>query len=229
MKLAAAILIVGSVALAGCSADSNDSTAPTESSPSVTAGTVEAVPDPEELAAMLVSEADLDGGWEVNPWGLPATDRGSIRMGESKFAALACDDAPEEFRTAQEALRWQAFVHLDMETDGASIEELLWADEPGAAASLYTVLEDGLEACIGKSGRIGTPEPLTVPDVGDERTGVVIRIGEPGNERSITYGVLVRDGPVLMSARIVGQVTAEQAEQIITTMADKIDEAASTS
>lgn len=193
-----------------------------------TPGVVAAVPDSKELAAMLLSEADLDGGWKVNPWGLPATDRGSIGFGERKFEALVCDNAPEEFRAAEQALHWQAFVHLDMKTAGASIEELLWADEPGAAASLYTVLEDGLEACMGTLGRFGTLEPLTLPDVGDERTGVVIGIVEPGNERSIMYHVLVRDGPVLMSAQILG-VTAEQAEQIITTMADKIDEAASTS
>jgi hypothetical protein len=224
MKLRVAILVSVVVAFVGCSDDSNDSAVSTESSPSVTSEAVGQVPDPEQLAAMLVSEADLDDDWAVNPWGLPPTDSGSIGFGESKFAALVCDDAPEEFRAAVEALNWQAIVHLDKETDGASVEELLWADEPDAAASLYSVLEEGLDACMGKPGRgIGTTEPLTVPEVGDERTGVVIRIGEPGNERSTTYWVLLRDGSVLMSAQIAGQVTPEQAEQIITTMTDKIE------
>lgn len=234
MKARAALLVIGSavLAFAGCS---DDSTATTDSAPRESTAATGQVPDARQLAAMLLSEDDLDGGWSVNPWGLPPTDRGSIGFGEGKFAQLVCEDAPEDFRAAEERLHWQAFVHLDHAADEVSIEELLWA-EPRAAESLYATLAGGFDACMGSAdldgaGGTETREPLAVPEVGDERTGVVIRREEPGGESWILYGALVRHGPVLMYTQAVVPVDGqdvepefggEQFEQVIRTMADKV-------
>lgn len=228
MKARMALFIIGGVIVAfvGCTDDSNDSIVTTELSSPESTTAVAQVPDTQQLAAMLLTEADLEGEWSVNPWGLPPTDRSSINFGEFKFGQLVCDEAPEDFRVAEQDLRWQAFVHLDdLAGEIVVVEELLWADQPEVAESLYATIEKGLDVCMssmyaGNAGGTETWEPLAVPEVGDERTGVLIR-----HDR-LQYMALVRDGPVLMYAYMVARPAVDNVEaefeQMIQIAAEKI-------
>lgn len=228
MKARMVPLLLGGVifAFVGCNEGSDESTVTSELSAPESTADLGQVPDAEQLAEMLLTDADLDGGWSVNPWGLPPTDWSSINFGESKFRQLVCDDAPEDFRAAVHDLHWQAFVHLDDSADENVVEELLWADEPDVAESFYATLEKGLDVCMRSSmdaegaGGVETWEALAVPEVGDERMAVLI------SHDTFQYVALVRDGPVLMYVYMTARPTADNTEaefeQMMQTAAAKI-------
>jgi hypothetical protein len=202
--------------------------------PDQSATSTERAPTAEQLAGMLVTSADLAGEWATNPWGEPPTDRSSLAFGAGPFM---CDDVPQQSKAAVDALRWQAIRQLEWSTEGLHIREVLRADEPTATQALFADLKVGLEACMGstdtdENGRTWAWEHMDVPDAGDEHIGALITIQEVGAD--VTYlgrVTLVRDGPVLMYARIgetlFGDGTEpgfgdDQVEQAIRTMAGKI-------
>lgn len=233
MNLRWAAVGVVLLVLAGCTGGDSTQDQPAAASTPVPTATQQ-VPDAQQLAEMLVTSDELDGEWSSNPWGEPPTDRSSLAFGTGPFL---CGDAPSDSINAMNALRWQAIRQLDWPTAGRHIRQVLLADEPSATGALFADLRDGLEACVGSTesderGRSWVWESIATPDVGDDRIGVLISIREPGVDVAyLGHVVLVRDGPVVMYARIGENLYGAGAEsgladdeirQQIQTMADKI-------
>lgn len=195
-----------------------------------------AVPTPEELAAVLVTEDDLAGEWAVTPGpgGEPASGVVTEEQQEMLPRVQLCPEASAESVDAADGLAWQAFTMLDMTPqdpldmvagDRAGrmmlVQEYLLADDPAQVAETYGLVAAGMAACLGEvgeddDGHTGTSEAVSVPEVGDERFAELDTIREPGDVEAVWYveQVLVRDGPVLMYLAVtevtVGEGVARQ-------------------
>ncbi len=110
------------------------------------------------------------------------------------------------------------------------VQEYLLSGDPGEVEATFADLTSGLQACMGQSFEGRTGEPWPVAEVGDERFGWLDTAGVAGGT-GLGYTALVSDGSILMMGFVaeifVGEgVTAElgadQIDQIITTMAEKI-------
>ena len=101
---------------------------------------------------------------------------------------------------------------------------------------MFTALRDGMQACqgdipAGEEGP-GKTEPMTIPDVGDDRYGDLTNIGEAGGGAYwLLHNSLVRQGPVLMDLQVVDivmgdgvqpQFTADDIAAFLTTAVHKL-------
>lgn len=224
------------LSLAGCGGDGSESASPASSAPATTSQA--AVPTPEELAAALVTAHDYDGTWSVNvpPDAADAVDGVvSDKQRELLPRIDLCDKAGDEARAAAAALRWQAFRQLDQSEkdpidmaggDRAGhlifVQEFLMAGDPAEVETTFDALRAGLHACegaipAGEEGP-GTAEPMTIPDVGEDRYGVLTTVEEAGGGAYwLLHSSLVRQGPVLMELQVVDIVMGEQAKPVFTT------------
>ncbi|GAB3015106.1 hypothetical protein GCM10011376_06620 [Nocardioides flavus (ex Wang et al. 2016)] len=237
-RIRSALALTGAIVLlAGCGGDGSgtDPTPP----PDQPSSTVQAaVPTPEQLAAVLVTTDDYDGTWTVNvPPDEQAATSGVVT--EAQQAMLPriefCEAAGEESRAAADALRWQAFRQLDQSEEDpidmragdrrghlVFVQEFLMAAEPGAVATTFEALREGMRACEGdfpaSEEGPGTVEPITVSDVGDDRYAELTTMEEAGGGAYwLLNNVLVRKGPVLMSLQVVDIVMGKGVRPVVTT------------
>ncbi len=241
----AAILLLGA-----CAQDDPDSSSPTSSdAPATSQG---AVPTEDQLASALVAVDDYDGTWTVN---VPpdAEDAADGVVTEDQQAMLPrlefCAKASEEARSAAETLRWQAFRQIDQsEKDPIDmaggdrvghlifVQEFLAAGDPAEIESTFDALREGMRACEGEipAGEEGPgkAEPMTIPEVGDDRYGVLTTLEEAGGGAYwLLHNALVRQGPVLMDLQVVDIVagtgvrpafTTEDIDTFLTTAVKKL-------
>jgi hypothetical protein len=196
------------------------------------------VPTAERLAAALVTADDYGGTWSVN---VPPDTAGAIDgvVTEQQQGMLPkivlCDKASAESRSAAEGLRWQGFRQIDQaEQDPIDlaggdrvghmifVQEFLTAGDPAEIAKTFNALRDGMRACEGTfaAGEEGPGEakPMAIPDVGDDRYGVLTTIEEAGGGAHwLLHSSLVRQGAVLMDLQIVDIVMGEHTEPAFTT------------
>lgn len=217
--LRGAVLLGGAVlVLAACGGTGTDSASP---SAAWAEGTV---PTAEQLAAVLVTADDLEGQWEVPvPEDAGAAVDGVVSEEQQEMlpSLELCDEASEESVAAAEGLRWQAFRQLQMTPEDPLdmaggdrsghmifLQEFLLADEPDQVEATFDALRDGLAACLGpiEAGEEGPgmSEELAVPEVGDDRYGVLVSVEEAGGAGTwYLNNALVRSGPVLMLTDVV--------------------------
>lgn len=203
---AVAVLTVG--ALTSCG--SNDATA---------------VPTPTELAAKLVTSDDLQGDWVMfeGPGDDQVLDPSGILTEEQRALVPSfelCDRASDEAKGVASTLLPIVFRQMDLKVDDdlqppfdrsghmIFMQQFLYAGEPDEMARSFELVRDGMIACFGEipAGEEGPgrASELAVPEVGDDRLGVLMTIEEAGGwaEWRI-YEVLTRDGPVLMKFVVV--------------------------
>jgi hypothetical protein len=222
--------------LAGCGGDGSGSEAdPSDASPSSSQASV---PTPEELAAALVSTDTYAGTWTVNV--PPDAEAAADGVVSEEMQGLLprmelCEQASEESRAAAEGLRWQAFRQLDQTEENpidmaagdreghlVFVQEFLMAADPDEVATTFEALRDGMRACegdfpAGEEGP-GTVEPMTIPDVGDDRYGELTTLEEAGGGAYwLLHNSLVREGPVLMTLQVVDIVMGDGVEPVVTT------------
>jgi hypothetical protein len=196
------------------------------------------VPTAAQLASVLVTEDDYDGEWTVN---VPEDAEMAISgvVTEAQQAMLPkielCDKAGEESRSAADALRWQAFRQLDQSEqdpiDMATgdrvghmifVQEFLLSGDPAEVERTFNALRDGMRACqgaipAGEEGP-GTAEPMTLPEVGDDRYGDLTTLAEAGGHATwLLHNSLVRQGPVLVDLQVVDIVMGEGVQPAFTT------------
>jgi hypothetical protein len=116
------------------------------------------------------------------------------------------------------------------------VQELLTSGEPDEIETTFTLIRDGLQACLGEysadEGGPGTSETMTIPDVGDDRYGVLVTVGDAGASAEWRlYNALIRQGPVLMLMVVVDiragegvapQVSIDDIDEFVQTAVDKV-------
>ncbi|MEZ5237011.1 MAG: hypothetical protein R2749_30590 [Acidimicrobiales bacterium] len=181
-----------------------------------------AVPDAEQVAAMLLTAEDLGAGWTVNvgPADGPDLSNGVIRRRPvisypARSSAEAADPAPA---AAVEAIDWLAFRQLDLAVaDPIAPPEdrtvtWIFAQELGRRrrtrryhSSPSLRCADGLAACFGEipAGEEGpgTATTLDVGTSGEDTAGVLTTIEEAGGWAEWRlHTVVVRQGPCSSSS-----------------------------
>lgn len=196
-----------------------------------------AVPTVEQLAAALVTVDDLDGRWSVNvPPDSTAAASGVVTEDQQDLlpSIELCDKAAEESRAAADGLRWQAFRQLDQSEEDpidmaggdrvghlVFVQEFLLAADPTEVEATFDALREGMQACLGAipAGEEGpgTAEAMVVPDVGDDRYGVLTTVEEAGGGAYwLLHDSLVRQGSVLLQLQVVDIVMGDGAEPVFT-------------
>lgn len=102
------------------------------------------------------------------------------------------------------------------------VQEFLMAGDPAEVETTFDALRTGLHACEGEipAGEEGpgNAEPMTIPEVGEDRYGVLTTVEEAGGGAYwLLHSSLVRQGPVLMELQVVDIVMGEQAKPAFTT------------
>ena len=181
------------------------------------------VPTAEELSEHLIAVDTYDGEWSVNvPPDAPDVESGVIpeEFRELLPSIELCDLATDASRDAADGLRWQAYRQLDFAVDDPIeppgdrsghmifVQEFLLAGEPDEIETTFELIRAGMEACLGDipAGEEGpgTAEAMPLPDVGDDRYGVLTVIAEQGDWAEWRlHSALVREGPVLALFDIV--------------------------
>lgn len=101
--------------------------------------------------------------------------------------------------------------------------------DPDEIETIYTALSEGYRRCLSvppPADEVVTGDELTLPDVGDERFGWVLRMGD--RDRWDIRWVIVRDGAVLMNITeneiLSGEniLTDQQIADIIGVAAEKL-------
>ena len=180
-------------------------------------------PTAEELAATLVTVDDYEGDWTVNAGPDDSIDMSTGVVPDEMQDLLPrldfCDEASDESRAAAEEVQWQAFRQLDLTVEDpirppdreghmVSVQQYLTAADPAEIEATFDVLRDGMEACLGDIAAgeegPGTAVEMTIPEVGDDRYGVLLTFEEAGGWAEWRlHPALVRQGPVLMSMQVM--------------------------
>lgn len=180
-------------------------------------------PNAQELASSLITADDYEGEWKLNvPADAPEAASGVVpdELQTSLPGLELCDAASAESRAAVESLRWKAFRQLDLTSadpieppDDRSghlifVQEFLTSAEPAQIETTFKLLRDGMQACLGDlpAGEEGpgTAEAMAVPEVGDDRYGVLTLLEEAGGwAQWRLHHALVRRGPVLVLLGVV--------------------------
>lgn len=197
-----------------------------------------AVPTAEQLASVLVTPDDFDGQWTVNaPPDAQAAIPGVVAEGQQEMLPKIelCPKASEESRSAADALRWQAFRQLDQSEqnplDMAAgdrvghmifVQQFLMSGHPAEVEKTFSAVRDGMRACQGKipAGEEGPgkTEPMTIPEVGNDRYGDLTTLEEAGGGAYwLLHNSLVRQGPVLMDLQVVDIVMGSGVQPAFTT------------
>lgn len=179
------------------------------------------IPSARELSEALVTADDLEGEWAFNPGpqgGEAAIDPSGILTDEQRDLLPSfelCDRASDEAKKIASTMRPLVFRQLDLaEEDEIDppfdrtghmifLQEFLYTDASYRLESSFESLRDGMTACFGEmpAGEEGPGfvEALTLPDIGDDRFGALMKIEEAGGwaEWHIQEA-LVRDGATFM-------------------------------
>jgi hypothetical protein len=204
-----AVVAIMAVALVGaCGSDDSEASIPTA----------------EQLASVLVTEDDYPGDWTINegPEGSEAALSGVVPEDQRELLPTIelCDAASPESRAAAEGVRWMAFRQLDLAVDDpiqppddrsghmVFVQEFLLSGEPDEIEATFELIREGMEACLGDipagDEGPGTAEEMTIPDVGDDRYGVLTTFEEAGGWAEWRlHDALVRQDAVLMLLNVV--------------------------
>lgn len=179
------------------------------------------IPTADDLSESLVVPEDLEGEWSVNAGpqgGDAAIDPSGILTDEQRGLLPTfelCERASEEARAVAASMRPIVFRQLDLDVEDEIdppldrtghmifLQEFLYVDASYRTNSSFQSLRDGMTECLGElpAGEEGPglAETLALPDVGDDRFGVLMTIEEAGGwaEWHIQEA-LVREGAVLM-------------------------------
>ncbi|MDH4077647.1 MAG: hypothetical protein OEW29_17090 [Acidimicrobiia bacterium] len=209
------------------------------------------VPTAEQLASTLITADLYDGVWTVNvPPDAPDAAASGVVPDElqNMLPKLEmCDAASPESHTAADDLAWKAFRQLDLTVDDPIqapdmtghmifVQEYLTSAEPAEIETTFNLLRDGMQACLGdipaSEEGPGTAQEMTIPNVGDDRFGVLLLIEEAGGGAQWRlHETLVRQGPDLMLLNVVEITAGEGIEPrystddintFITTAVDKL-------
>ena len=176
-------------------------------------GSDDATITPEALQSALLTPADLEGEWSVEYAG-PMTDE----MREAGGGFDLCDEAAgivapvisepgatwqDQLNATLASLDWQVTaLTLPSGRDDAepvSLTELLVTGDRTQIESVYTALAEGFRRCLAapaSDDAHGEAWELNLPEMGDERFGFVLSLGDEDGW-DMRY-VFVRDGDVLM-------------------------------
>lgn len=188
-------------------------------------GDEDAAPSLELLSRALVSTDDLQGEWTLfaGPEDDQKLDPSGILTDEQRELVPSfdlCDRASDEAKDVVENLRPLVFRQMDLAVDDEIdppsdrtghkifLQEFLYAGESKEIKKSFDLLRAGMIDCFGEmpAGEEGPgfAEELAVPEVGDDRIGVLTTIEEAGGwaEWHIQE-VLMRDGPVMMMFVVV--------------------------
>lgn len=179
---------------------------------------VVSVPTAEELAADLIAADTYEGTWSVSlPDDAPSDAESGVvpdDLQDQLPRIELCDAASDEARAAVQELRWMAFRQLELDVDDpirppddraghmVFVQEFLTSGEPDDIEATFELLRDGMAACLGEipAGEEGPglAEEMTLPDVGDDRYGVLATVEEAGGWAEWRlHSTLVRDGAIL--------------------------------
>jgi len=227
-----------SLALAGCD-DTDSTTSPdADASRTTTSQAAGEMPDPGELAGMLVTAEALGEGWrEQSPPDSAGVETPGVVPEEQQQSLPRiqfCDAASAESKQAAEELAWQAARIFVMELDEdprnhqVFVQEFLLADDETTVDATYAALAQGIAACEGEetdygdgvTGRSSLMPPTTL---GTESVGVNDVVEEPSPRGPAIWdlrNVIAHDGPVLVSLQIgdvrVGQDVQPQIDDDVT-------------
>ncbi|MEY2958034.1 MAG: hypothetical protein RLZZ01_602 [Actinomycetota bacterium] len=240
---ASVVAIVLATATAGCADEARPPTAVDLAGMLVSTDTFAGV-----LAADLVTG---DDPWTVNvPDDQPGLASGVVPDEALEYLPRLelCPAADDEAIAAAEAVRWMAFRQLDLDVADAIeppgdrtghlvfVQEYLTTDDLDVIERRYDLLSAGLAACLGDIAAgeegPGMVTEMAVPDLGDERYGVLMVIEEAGAWAEWRlHQVLVRDGPILALFSIVDiradtepLFSDDDLDRMFELMADRIDD-----
>lgn len=182
-----------------------------------------APPTAEQLAATLVNVDDYQGEWTVNLGPEGSTEMTTGVVPEDLQDLLPgfelCDEASADARAAADAMRWMAFRQLDLAVDDpiqppdrtghmVFVQEFLTAEDADEVTATFDLLSEGMQACLGEVAiedeGPSTAAEMTLPDLGDDRFGVLLTVEEAGgNAEWRIHSALVRQGPVLALIQVV--------------------------
>ena len=191
----------------------------------VSCGGDESIPTAQKLSESLIALDDFDGEWALfaGPEDDQQLDPSGILTDEQRELVPSfdlCDRASDEAKNVAETLQPIVFRQMDLAVDDAIdppfdrtghmvfVQQFLYAGEPDEIEESFDLVRSGMVECLGEmpAGEEGPgfAEDLEVPEVGDDRLGVLITMGEAGGwaEWRI-HGVFMRDGPVLMNFVVV--------------------------
>jgi hypothetical protein len=206
---AAVVVVVGSIGGQACGSDDP------------------AVPTAEALATRLVDVDTYPGQWTVNvPEDNPEAASGVVTDELRPLLPRLdlCDRADAESRAAAAKLRWTAFRQIDLTVDDPIdpptdptghlifVQELVTVATPVEIEATFDVLRGGMDACLGDvpAGEEGSgvAAPMALPEVGDDRVGVLLTMEEAGGGAQWRlHTALVRDGAALVSV-VVADIVA---------------------
>lgn len=176
------------------------------------------VPSADELADRLIDVDTFDGTWTVSlPDDAPegaASGVVPVDLRDQLPRIELCEEASDESQAAAQDLRWTTFRQLDLEADDpirppddrtghlVFVQEFLTSGTPDEIEATFELLRDGMAACLGElpAGEEGPgmAEEMILPDVGDDRYGVLATVEEAGGWAEWRlHAALVRDGAVL--------------------------------
>lgn len=177
-----------------------------------------AVPTAEELAGHLIDVETYEGTWSVSlPDDAPEGAETGVVPDDAQDQLPRielCEEASAEAQAAVRDLRWTGFRQLELEVDDpirppddrtghiVFVQEYLTAGEPDEIEATFELLRDGMQACLGEipAGEEGPgmADEMTLPDIGDDRYGVLATVEEAGGWAEWRlHSALVREGAVL--------------------------------
>ncbi|MFZ8997855.1 MAG: hypothetical protein ACO3D0_05725 [Ilumatobacteraceae bacterium] len=240
---AAVVAIVLATLAAGCGEDVEPPTAVELAGMLIT---------PETFADVLADDVVAgDDPWTMNvPTDQPGLASGVVPDEALEFLPRLelCPDAGDEAIAAAEAVRWSAFRQLDLDVADpieppndrtghlVFVQEYLTTDEVDVIEQRYDLLSAGLAACLGDIAAgeegPGSVTEMAVPDLGDERYGVLMVIEEAGAWAEWRlHQVLVREGPILALLSIADiradtepLFSDDDLDRMFELMADRIDD-----
>lgn len=179
-------------------------------------GGSDAIPTPEELVESLLTVEDLGPGWQVEYSG-PMTDEmradpGAIDMcaeAESIVAPISAGRQSTggwqaDWQAALTSLDWHVAVFtLPVDREDAqpvSLGQGIVTGDPDQIEAIYTALSEGYRRCLSippPADEHVTAAELALPDIGSERFGWVLRMGD--EDRWDIRWIILRNGPVLMT------------------------------
>lgn len=232
------IALTGTAILALGACGGNGSDAGVLSSSDKPAWSQGAVPTAGQLASVLVTVDDFEGTWTVNvPPDSQLATTGVVPEDQQEILPTIelCGKASEESRAAADALRWQAFRQLDQTEENPIdmaagdrvghlifVQEFLMSGDPAEIEGTFNALREGMRACqgdipAGEEGP-GKAEPMTIPEVGDDRYGDLTTMEEAGGGAYwLLHNSLVRQGPVLLELQVVDIVMGKGVQPAFTT------------
>ena len=240
---AAVVAIVLATLTAGCGEDVEPPTAVELAGMLIT---------PETFADVLADDVVAgDDPWTMNvPTDQPGLASGVVPDEALEFLPRLelCPDAGDEAIAAAEAVRWSAFRQLDLDVADpieppndrtghlVFVQEYLTTDEVDVIEQRYDLLSAGLAACLGDIAAgeegPGSVTEMAVPDLGDERYGVLMVIEEAGAWAEWRlHQVIVREGPILALLSIADiradtepLFSDDDLDRMFELMADRIDD-----